>query len=179
MAQRNKRPIQLTDRQVRFCELVAENEQRHKTERLTRGEVYLNAGYNSKHPDSGAAQEIKKKHIKDEVARVLSTRYGIEPAPEAVQSEQEDAEAELKRWSTQSSQGANNYALYLLKKKEAGVIESTVKRVLLSTFLSEADLDAMGSTAADLPEDVVLAGKKAKAKAGIQAKSPVNIEETA
>ncbi len=176
MAQRRRKPIQLTARQKKFCELIADNEQLHTTERLNRGVIYLNAGYNSKHPDSGAAQEIKKKHIQDEIARVNKAKYGIEPEPEPVRSEQEEAEENLKKWSTQSSQGANNYALYLLKKKEAGIIEKTVKKVLLSSFLPESELDEYAD---ELPDHVALAGKNKSNNKPEPTIRPVNIEDKA
>jgi len=176
MAHKKKRPIQLTEKQKQFCELVVDNEQLHATEQVNRGILYLKAGYNSKHPDSGAAQEIKKKHIQAELSRVRKAKYGIEPEPETIKSEQEEAEENLKKWSTQSSQGANNYALYLLKKKEAGIIENTVRKVLLSAFLPESEQDEYAD---ELPDGVVLAGKNKRDNKPESAKSPVNKGETA
>ena len=179
MKRRRKQIRTLTDQQERFVQLLAEDMQKHKTEQLTRGELFKMAGSKTKTPDIGAAQEMSKQHVRDRLTAVLSAKYGIEPEPEPVHSEQEEAEANLKAWSTQSSQGANNYALYLLKKKEAGIIENTVRRVLMSSFLSEDELDDMGSKPSELPDDVTLAGKKARHNGGGNAKSPVNIEETA
>jgi len=174
MPKKNRKPIQLTDRQLRFCELIAENEQRHRTEQVARGVLYLQAGYNSKYPDCGAAQEVKKRHIRNEIASILESKYGIKPEPEDTTSEMEEAEKNLKAFSKVSSQGANNYATYLLKKKEAGIIEKTVRKVLLSSFMPESELDYMEAC---VPQDVVVGGTNKRLDRQRHAEMPVNIGE--
>jgi hypothetical protein len=139
-------------------------------------EMYTMAGSKTKTPYTGAAQEIKKPHVKARIAQIMKDKYGIEPEPEVVKTEQEEAEENLKKWSTQSSQGANNYALYLLKKKEAGIIEKTVRKVLLSSFLPEDELDALEQA---INGEIVLAGTNKSNNKGESAETPENIEEKA
>jgi hypothetical protein len=174
---KDTRKLKLTDKQQKLVVLLANNHKLHEAQRVSRGVIYTQAGYSSINPDQGVASAIRKKHIQSALLRLDPSFFdgkGTSRMPSEAQTPSDEAEANLKLWSGRSSQGANNYALYLLKKKEAGIIEQAVDRVLLSPFLSEAELDAFDEA---IPQDVVVATLADRPDEGANAETPAIIDE--
>jgi len=164
----------LTDKQKNLITMLIDNHKLHKTQRIAQGAVYLNAGYKNNNPAQAVASEIRKDHIKATILSRCPDFYGGRASEDAPDSPQEQAEEHMRMFASESSQGANNYALYLLKKKEAGIIEQAVDRVLLSPFLSEDELDAFDEA---IPQDVVVATLADRPDEDANAETPAIIDE--
>ena len=166
----------LTEKQERLCQALVANKKLHPAQRLTPGAVYNSSGYSNCRPTQAVALEVRKPHIRARIEYLFPAYFEDKNADTEPVDEREWAKANLREWATTSGENAHKYASYLQKDKEAGMIEQTVERVILSPFLTEAELDDMRD---NRPQDVVVAAMNNRPSEDVIEEVPVNIEETA
>ena len=139
----------VTKKQEKFCQLVVNNE---KTPGFVAYKYYNQAGYNSKTPDSHAAKELQKPHVKFRLAQLRAIRDGTKlPEVGGVMTDLE-LEKLLCVHAKKHPNAATKLAEIRLKREAQGVTDD-LRPVLFSAFLSD---DELAEYTTQLPADIVV-----------------------